>query len=197
MKPLFKFLVLFVAFVAIFLLILTLVGGRLDFDALFYVFIGFILICLLYSVSVIIGKRNGQNQKISIILFILSLIFICYFSMFYASCAGCGPPVHDAQIKAGMDQMRQVAETYRLNNKSYIGFENTENGIKLKQDINSKSGKPLIIFSSKDKYCIQQELYYREKTSWFKEVSTYFCVDFTGYIGSFGGCDAINYDCAN
>jgi hypothetical protein len=198
MNSLFKVLVVFIVIFAVFILLLTLIGMDFYFDIfslLFYAFIILVLICLIYSTVVIIGNKNNKNKIIGVVLFIFSLIFIYNLFMFYAEGAT-GVGAIDGKIKAYLDGMRVVAEEYRLKNKSYIGFENTENSINFKESINPRLKNSSILFSSEEKYCMQEELHYRNKIAWFREVPIYFCVDSTGYIGSMSGCDPINYDCA-
>lgn len=112
----------------------------------------------------------------------------------------------DASIKANMDQLRSIAEIYKTNNHQYSNkiinntgcnkslaktfLENSTGGYELCETIQNYSPNPFIIKinnlkDSLAKYCIQKTL--NTGQAW--------CIDYTGYTGSEGNCDAINLDC--
>ncbi|MDD4531199.1 MAG: type II secretion system protein [Candidatus Pacebacteria bacterium] len=128
------------------------------------------------------------------------------------SMSGAQNAAKDARIKADMDQMRSVAEIFKLSNSSYIltadltgatacpssgtsflyGTGGTD-GAALCTDITNQYSTGVLTInisssSSSPKYCVQKVL--PGGSTW--------CIDSTGAVGSTSvTCDSVNFNCAN
>ncbi|GMX58920.1 MAG: hypothetical protein MCSN_5740 [Candidatus Microsyncoccus archaeolyticus] len=114
----------------------------------------------------------------------------------------------DSYIKAELDQLRSIAETYKAKNNQYSNkivnniecnkslaktfLENSTGGYEICEQIqNNSSGNLKIMINNlkgeNAKYCIQKTL--NNKQSW--------CIDSAGFVGYEEYCDSINFDCKN
>jgi len=120
------------------------------------------------------------------------------------SMSGAQSAAKDARIKAAMDQMRSVAEIYKLN-AGYYGtlslaactatpstfLATGSDGKALCDDIQLQNSNTLAIYSNNSttapKYCIQKTL---------ADNATKWCLDSAGNVGSTNVlCDGTNFDC--
>lgn len=120
------------------------------------------------------------------------------------SMSGAQNAAKDARIKAAMDQLRSVAEIYKLNAGYYGTLALTDctatastfmvtggDGKALCDDIQSQNSNELYIYSNNSttapKYCVMKEL---------SDGTTEWCVDSTGKVGTTDhACDAANFTC--
>lgn len=114
----------------------------------------------------------------------------------------------DSYIKAELDELRSIAETYKIKNNQYSSkvidntecnkslaktfLENSTGGYGICEQIqnNSDGSFKIMINNLKGenaKYCIQKTL--NNKQSW--------CIDSTGFVGYEEYCDNVNFDCKN
>lgn len=121
------------------------------------------------------------------------------------SMSGAQNAAKDARIKAGMDQLRSVAEIYKLNAGYYGAYAlapcttaastfmvSGGDGVALCTDINAQNVNAMVIYSNASttapKYCVMKTL---------ADSTTKWCIDSTGKVGTTDVlCGAENYGCA-
>lgn len=89
--------------------------------------------------------------------------------------------------KALLDQASMLANIYKAENNTYIGFISKGGGAELINEMNSLGGRQAFVYTAKDKYCVIKELP-ETKDSWW-------CVDHTGYKGLSNNCTKNTYSC--
>ncbi|MFA5009119.1 MAG: hypothetical protein WC534_00875 [Candidatus Paceibacterota bacterium] len=93
----------------------------------------------------------------------------------------------DVDTKTLLDQASVLANTYKAQNNTYIGFISKGGGADLINQMNNLGGRAAFVYTAKDKYCITKELP-DTKESWW-------CVDSAGYKGLSNNCTKKTYSC--
>jgi len=93
----------------------------------------------------------------------------------------------DVDTKTLLNQASVLANTYKAQNNTYIGFVSKGGGADLINQMNNLGGRAAFVYTAKDKYCITKELP-DTKDSWW-------CVDSAGYKGLSNNCTKKTYSC--
>lgn len=90
----------------------------------------------------------------------------------------------DNNTKKLIDQLKVSLENQGKTKNTYLGFVSSTKGKELVNSINS-NGSPVVIATSKTAFCAMKKLL----------DDTYYCIDSTGFIGSFNACSKTNISC--
>lgn len=132
----------------------------------------------------------GDSEKVKkffkalavLVVFLVSLSLPLYFSMRTQGKA------KEIVVKMDMDQLKNWAEVYKIQNGSYTGLEDDSEIEKVFENIKSMGGNPrMIINRNSSKYCCQTEFIKKDLGTW--------CVDYSGYVGKDSNCNLNNISC--
>ncbi|BFT94896.1 MAG: hypothetical protein MNSN_09860 [Minisyncoccus archaeiphilus] len=90
----------------------------------------------------------------------------------------------DRVIKACVNRLKEFLTTNQEKNKTYLGVIDSENAVKMVQEINLGEDNPIIVHTSQNSFCMAKEL----SNGWY-------CVDSTGYEGGEISCSKDNISC--
>jgi hypothetical protein len=92
------------------------------------------------------------------------------------------------RVKMDMNQLRNWAEVYKVENESYTGLGDNKEIKRVFEDIKSMDGTALIFVSDDGtKFCCRTDFSNRKLGNW--------CVDDSGYIGDNGKCNTDYFQC--
>jgi prepilin-type N-terminal cleavage/methylation domain-containing protein len=124
-------------------------------------------------------KNNKKGFTLIELLVVIAIIGILSGTVI-VSMSGAQDSAKNARIEAGMDQLRSVAEVYRLLKGTYgndaTNFTTTGDGLLIKNDIVAAGGSFAVKFSTNgDAYCMSSKLN--------SSSDLYLCMDSTGKAG--------------
>jgi prepilin-type N-terminal cleavage/methylation domain-containing protein len=124
-------------------------------------------------------KNNKKGFTLIELLVVIAIIGILSGTVI-VSMSGAQDSAKNARIEAGMDQLRSVAEVYRLLKGTYgnddTNFTTTGDGLLIKKDIEAAGGSFAVKFSTNgDAYCMSSKLN--------SSSDLYLCMDSTGKAG--------------
>jgi len=127
-------------------------------------------------------KNNKKGFTLIELLVVIAIIGILSGTVI-VSMSGAQDSAKNARIQAGMDQLRSVAEVYRLLNGNKYGTDATNftnaaggDGLLIKDDIVAAGGSFTVKFSTNgDAYCMSSKLN--------SSSDLYLCMDSTGKAG--------------
>jgi prepilin-type N-terminal cleavage/methylation domain-containing protein len=121
-------------------------------------------------------KNNKKGFTLIELLVVIAIIGILSGTVI-VSMSGAQDSAKNARIEAGMDQLRSVAEVYRLLNGKYgdtnTNFTTTGDGLLIEQDIEAAGGD-LTVNPSATAYCMSSKLN--------GSSVLYLCMDSTGKV---------------
>jgi len=118
-------------------------------------------------------KNNKKGFTLIELLVVIAIIGILSGTVI-VSMSGAQDSAKNARIEAGMDQLRSVAEVYRLLKGTYVGFTTEGDGLLIKQDITAAGGD-LTVNPSATAYCMSSKL---------NGSSDFICMDSKGKVGT-------------
>jgi prepilin-type N-terminal cleavage/methylation domain-containing protein len=121
-------------------------------------------------------KNNKKGFTLIELLVVIAIIGILSGTVI-VSMSGAQDSAKNARIQAGMDQLRSVAEVYRLLKGTYVGFTTDGDGKLIKEDIEAAggSGAFTVEFNTEGTaYCMSSKLN--------GSSVLYLCMDSTGKV---------------
>ena len=123
-------------------------------------------------------KNNKKGFTLIELLVVIAIIGILSGTVI-VSMSGAQDSAKNARIQAGMDQLRSVAEVYRLlkgtyGNDATTNFTTTGDGLLIKNDI-AAAGGDLTVKPSATAYCMSSKL---------NGSSDFICMDSKGKVGT-------------
>ncbi len=119
-------------------------------------------------------KNNKKGFTLIELLVVIAIIGILSGTVI-VSMSGAQDSAKNARIEAGMDQLRSVAEVYRLLNGTYVGFTTDGDGLLIKNDI-AAAGGDLTVNPSATAYCMSSPLNGTD--------AGFICMDSKGKVGT-------------
>ncbi len=118
-------------------------------------------------------KNNKKGFTLIELLVVIAIIGILSGTVI-VSMSGAQDSAKNARIEAGMDQLRSVAEVYRLLNGTYVGFTTEGDGKLISDDITAAGGSLSIGTPTPTAYCMSSKLN--------GSSTVYLCMDSTGKV---------------
>ena len=118
-------------------------------------------------------KNNKKGFTLIELLVVIAIIGILSGTVI-VSMSGAQDSAKNARIEAGMDQLRSVAEVYRLLKGTYVGFTTDGDGKLIKDDIVAAGGTFSIGTPIATAYCMSSKLN--------SSSDLYLCMDSTGKV---------------
>ncbi|MCK9578298.1 hypothetical protein M0R01_02270 [bacterium] len=93
-------------------------------------------------------------------------------------------PNQKSEVEVLIDSLATALQKHNSEKSTYLGYISSKDGIKAVNKINEFEGNPLVVATSKAKFCIMKE-----------NGENIYCVDSTNYSGSSNKCSSKNISC--